>query len=961
MADLTPDEFEAGLEGEPSLDVSFSSAGRRKPSLKDDAFLKALEGDTPQMEGTNVPDLRSGPQEFVSQGTLSEEAYMRRTEEPGVPLDVNTGADIMTRLKLSVIKSKNDQLDLLRRTKGGENVRMSPEGEFIYRTTDDEGKQKDVLVDERGMGLKDFIDVLKEAPALALSIMTTKNIPVGSILKQALVGAGTYGGVAGLTEVGGRAAAGAPLEVGETIKRRGEDALTDVAFGYGLGKGAEAFGIVPRIIRSTSSEITVPTRKEAFAEIERARKRVSGRTGIPIEATIGELTGSPFAQRLESFLSNIPIARNIILKSWQRQVENEKAVMRVYVGEADPSLEKTSQELFRAVSKGPVREVEQFDALRSKVRKGMQSQLEQPLRDIPGRALSDYEFGTRMIRRGDAQLNVFKKEAEAKFGTIKAQPDALAKVFDTGPLKANVQALKDAELVKGAPAKAGAAQEPIKQLVPTGVEPIMDAIDQLPPNMSYFDMVRLRNSIYDRLGSPEPISNRGTFLLKNLGSGVTAEMNKQAPNVLTSATQAMIKDANQFYSKNVETFYQKGILEMLKPRTEAGAVNPELVASRLLAGGKGSVTAFNTLKEFFKRPEAVAEMKSVLRDQVLDSAQDTHTGLIPLEDLTSRISKLEPEIVQELFGKAKDSLLKSVQEGQLAMKATRAGQGFVPIERGAQTAVEYDSLMELFRTGKINDASVRGLVQRAERMRVTYQNEIKRATLPNKIGMIEAEPAFFAKEFLFNPSVPRRAVKQVMDDLAANGEDKLLHDIRRAYADTLFRDAAKTAKGDPTQAIAQLRSSPLQELDPHKFGLMFSDPTQRQRMKDVFGETVFEEFNEFAVAISGRGQRDIAGLMTGAMAGGHITSKVIRDGVAGMSTLPAYVTAAFLLTHPKMVRLLRTVGAGNATAARRVVRGAVLLPEFWRTLSQYANTPEEAKQLAEEIQAWASREEPPSE
>jgi hypothetical protein len=302
-----------------------------------------------------------------------------------------------------------------------------------------------------------------------------------------------------------------------------------------------------------------------------------------------------------------------------------------------------------------------------------------------------------------------------------------------------------------------------------------------------------------------------------------------------------------------------------------------------------------------------------------------------------------------------------VQEGQLAMKATRAGQGFVPIERGAQTAVEYDSLMELFRTGKINDASVRGLVQRAERMRVTYQNEIKRATLPNKIGMIEAEPAFFAKEFLFNPNVPRRAVKQVMDDLAANGEDKLLHDVRRTYIDALFRDTAKGAKGDPTQAISQLRSSPLQELDPHKFGLLFNDPTQRQRMKDILGETVFEEFNEFAVAISGRGQRDIAGLMTGALAGGSITSKVIKDGVAGMSTLPAYVTAAFLLTHPKMVRLLRTVGAGNATAARRVVRGAVLLPEFWGALSQYANTPEEAKQLAEEIQSWASREEPPSE
>jgi hypothetical protein len=67
-------------------------------------------------------------------------------------------------------------------------------------------------------------------------------------------------------------------------------------------------------------------------------------------------------------------------------------------------------------------------------------------------------------------------------------------------------------------------------------------------------------------------------------------------------------------------------------------------------------------------------------------------------------------------------------------------------------------------------------------------------------------------------------------------------------------------------------------------------------MKDILGETVFEEFNDFAVAISGRGQRDIAGLMTGALAGGSITSNVLKNGVAGLSVLPAYITASFLLT-----------------------------------------------------------------
>jgi hypothetical protein len=51
--------------------------------------------------------------------------------------------------------------------------------------------------------------------------MTTKNIPVGIYPEAGFFWCWlSYAGVAGLTEVGGRAAAGAPLEVGETIKRR---------------------------------------------------------------------------------------------------------------------------------------------------------------------------------------------------------------------------------------------------------------------------------------------------------------------------------------------------------------------------------------------------------------------------------------------------------------------------------------------------------------------------------------------------------------------------------------------------------------------------------------------------------------------------------------------------------------------------------------------------------------------
>lgn len=887
-----------------------------------------------------------------------QEAQALEAQEPGVPMDVRSGAGALTRLRLGARRNRMHQLSLLRGLYGDEAVRMDKQGNWIVRTTDEAGAPKDLLVDEDNITLKDFADVAHKAPALALSIMSTKGIPAASIFKSAVMGALGWAGGEAATDVASRVGSVA-IEPGEIATTRGAQALTDVALGYGAGRAINAIGTLGRLLRMASSEtprlLDEGATLAARQRVEQGRQVVKEATGVTLQPTLGELTGNPVIQRLEAFFSNIPLARGFILHNIERRMANERAIQTELLkmgggGSADvPDATRLGEEVLTAIGGKLQGLTQQADELAGSVRREATGALTDPLADISGGALSHTRFGQRMQRRGEAQLQHFKSEAARRYDAFRNLPEATEPRFDAMPIQERAITLKD-ELIKSA----GGDVE--KALAPTGIVAQLDAVDRLPSDQSYFDLVKLRDAIYDRIGSPEPISGRGERILKDLGASVTREMQGQGPKVF-GPNWKLVEEAITYYRENVESFYQKGIAGMLKPRTEAGAIDPERIAGQLLAGGKGSVTAYNTFRDFFTKGGAVQDMNRLLRDELIDRGTDKATGLVRLEDMGAAVSKLEPEIVRELYGVAKQDLLREVQQAQTGLRIFGKA-GAVP-ERGTQAVVEANALKEALATGQLKSGKLKALAATTAELERSYTTELTRALQQGDTRLIEAAPEKFVRNFLLNPATTERAAQNAMQHLTATGDDLLVGDVRRLYLADLFKAGAANATGDVQQLVSMQTGSPLRNLDPQKFAIVLENEAVQKRMNLVLGPEVAGAVREFGIAMSGRAGRDAAATTTGAFAGGsyfHNVMQLLGGKWGALKSLPdlaQYRVLSYLMTHPSSINSLRTVANAVPDQLDDVVKAMTLSPEFAHALASDSATPEEAAQVTREIQAWA--------
>ena len=901
---------------------------------------------------------------------LGEDRYKSENAEPGVPLDTHSGADALTRLRLGLTRNKIDQLEILRGLYGEENVRLDKSGGFIFRTKDESGKPKDMVVDESRLSAKDLLDLASEYPAFAMSMLTTKGVPAKKVWETALRGAAGYFAGGAATDAASRIAEGKPVEVGEILSDRGPQILSDTIGGGLLGKGIQAIGVMSKLARAAASaqeSITDAGKAAALQEVQSGRLNVAKKARVVMEPTVGEITGNPMAQRLEAFLSNIPIARSIVLKSWQRQLDNEKAVQSALLGGKPPDPSRAGDGLQKLLGG----EIDASKAQLSKAASELQSEtaglVTGPLeKSAPGPKISPTSFGERMAERGESQLESFKDQYRQMFGEIQAQPDAKLPVFTTKEIKAKANSIRTEELVQKKTSKetglldqfgrAGKVEgtAPIKEFAPSGVESILDGVDKLDANATYADLVKVRNSIYDRIDSPEPISSRGTALLKQLGAAVTAQIKEQGKEKLTPKTYAMIQDANQFYADNVDTFYQKGVMEMLRPRTEADAIDPELIASRLVAGGKGSVTAYKTFANFFdpsRSGEAINDMNRLLRDAIVDSGTDKTTGLMKLDSMIQSVATMEPEIVEFLFKEPKEALLKKLHQN---MTGLRVGtKGFSIPEPNTQAAVEAEAFKSLLNSGKIESDKLKDMITSRNVFIRDYSNKIKRASATGDTGIIEAQPETFVQDYVLNSNIPIRDVKDAMASVYRSGNMDLAGDIGRVYLADIFRRAAKNSP-EVTQNIARLSGSPLRDIDPQKLAIILEDTVERERMNAVLGRSRTELVQDFAKAISGRGARDMTGTTQGAFKGGTVFEQLMSMNFSVLPELAQYTVASYLITHPNTV--IATASKLSPKNLDAAIRSAILTPEFFRAVAADATSQKEAYEVSKAVKEWAERE-----
>lgn len=955
---------------EPAADDALALFDQQtiSPARSDRGLVNVPGESTPGMVSSPNPALQGmgfwSQQAGAGPAALAqhEAETIAESQVPGRELDVKSGIGSVVRARLGAERDKLQQLNILRDL-FPDGVRMDKRGRWIVTKPDVQGKLKDVLVDEEAMTIKDLADVAHQAPALALSVLGSALVPEGKIAMQALGGAIGWAAGGGLTDLISRlSTSGRPIDPSEIATERGQEAIMNTAGGYIMGKGISLLGSLGKMLRMASGSADAfgeGASAAARARIEQARKATASTTGVTLEPTAGELTGNPIIQRLEAFFSNIPLARGFILKNIERRMANERAIQTriAEMAGGDPSKMPSNIELGEQVLQavgGKLQGLgEQAGELTSNLRREATESLTSPLARIPGQTLTANEFGTRAAATGDQVLQGFKKEAEQLFGSFRDLPEATDDLFNMASIKQRAADLKN-NLVKDA----GGDTE--KAFAPAGILPQLDAIARQPSVNSYNSLVKLRSAIYDRMDSPEPISSQGTHLLKQLGAAITEQMEMQGPKVFGNKWQ-LVKNANKFYADNVESFYQKGISGLLRPRTDAGAIAPEQVAASIVAGGKGSVSTYNTFKDFFKGTGTVQDMNALLRDTLIDAGTDNATGLVNLADMAAGVSKMEPEIVQALYGTPKEALLKEVRQAQTALRVFGKA-GAIP-ERGTQAFVESEALKDALAKGEVKSGTLKALASTTGEMQRTYTAELIAGLGRGDTRIIEAAPEKFVRDFLLNPATSEKAASNAMNHLMAAGDDQLLGDVRRFYLSELFKSGAASPTGDVQQLVSMQTGSPLRNLDPQKLAVIMEREDVQRRMNLILGPRVADAVREFVIALSGRAGKDAAATTTGSFAGGTYTHALLHvlGGKWGfLSALPdlaQYRVISFLLTHPNSIKGFGTMIGAAPEQLNVIAKAAVLTPEFANALAADSPTPREAAQVAVQVQHWATQKE----
>ncbi len=881
-----------------------------------------------------------------------DKQYEQKTQEGDIPFDPNTGAGALLRLKLGVHRDRMQQLEILRDEYGQENIRMDKNGDFIARTTDDEGKLKDIKIDERNLTLRDFLDIASEYPALAFSLTTSAGKPVGSILKSSIEAALKYGigGTAEDVAAGtlNRSENAPPVDLGEILSHRGTEAGWNAAFGAGLGKAVEfGLGAVPRIANFFSSRVQkfLTTNPKAMAEVNAAHEATKTFSGVDRPRSIAELTGNPVALRVETFAKNMPGARGVMLRHVAKQAEAEQAIQNVLTEGKTPAPRETGQGIMDILS-GRLKDVQNKTvSAASTVRRKASEALTVPLSKISGAKISATEFAEKMIPRANAQLQAYKDKSREMFGAIRARfPDASERLFDTEPIKKTAR-----ELLKEIPPDF--LDRPIPELAPSGIISKIQAIERLPEEYSYFELKDLRTSIYDLMDSPEPISSKGTSMLKRIASSITREMKETGKTVLKPETFSAIQTANKFVEDRIETFYEKGIRGLLTPKTESGSVVPEQVASKLISGGKGSVSFYNTIKDFFEganKTEAVSDMNRLLRDSVIDAGTDS-TGLIKLEDLSNSVSKMEPEIVQALFGKTKDELSLITQRAQLALKSSGLGNSVAFLDK--QASVEADALKSLLSSKTSGIGDIRKLVNAQNDLKKAYASSVMSSVKENDVGVIAASPESFVENFLMNPKIPEADVKDALVKVFESGDATLIGDVRNVFLGNVFKNAAKKSGTGAEQALSRINQNSFRDIDAQKFAIELEDPAVTRRMELVLGKEKLDNLKNFAKSMAGSISSDPGAQLPGAIAGSKNFADIFKGNFHAMGSALKHIAIAFLMTSAKFSKIPYLPTSVTDAA----VKAAMFSPEFAHAISTQSASPEEAKQLAEELKSWQQK------
>lgn len=773
-----------------------------------------------------------------------EAEYRKKNEEPGFPLDIETGASPWERFSLAFKREKENQVRFLQNKYGEDKVRLDSEGDLIVRVPDQKtGKEKDLKVDERGLSAKDFIDILGAIPEVGGSIYAILkgrkadvNIPLlgnpsqwtGIKALQRDVLSGALGGetAGAIKDVVAGLSVGRAPDLADIAKERGKMAAYDV----GLGEVTLGAGRLARFMGSPFHGFRGPVQFDALGAQQYWRNNAS----IDVPLTVGESTAFPIASHSEAFMqagvgSKIPFE-----KFKKMQDEQLRKIQMVMMGNKNPP---SDEELFQKMSHELQAIVRPAEAGVQQSMESLQSSATQGIEDIvsgltaPAKEVYKSEVGKELRDAVIANRDKAKSVADVLYERVRNMPGGTGPTFDITGLARAARAI-----LKKIPPE-GAAKK-MEDFAPADVIGRLEDLAGRTGKLSLSDLQQMRRDTLEAIPKTEGVPGRGAHYLGKIADAITDSIESNSASMPGGALKNALDAANKFYREQVVPFNRVGITDLFRSAEESGFISNAEIVSRLFQGGK-AIHNYQMMRESLgsASPE-FTRLKRLVADNIIDRSRSgdfINPGSF-IENMNAFRGE-NREIADDIFGTKFADMIreaKALQFGELSstQKSKLAMGGTVDKISGT----EFRNLL--------NDPSptvqkLRALIKsEAQRDRV-YQNDILKSVADGTLPGKAINPSEFINRFVENAKL--KDVQEVMK--VFESQPQIIDDLRSKMVQKLFRDAERIPKGEDLAKL--LSGDPTRIVSAISVFKQIEDETYRNKLKTVLGDDVFEDLTQY--------------------------------------------------------------------------------------------------------------------
>lgn len=879
------------LDGKTS---TASSNGNIKIDAADFLDGKVSAGTIAGVDALNARrQSQTGPVPLASPG--SDLRFQQENAIDGVPLDASTGESAWVRAQLAARRDRSNQIKVLQAAHPGAMIREATDGDLIVRVPDgDTGQMKDLKVNERGLSMKDFLDLAPIVPQVAMGMLVSRGL-------TSIPWLGKLGGIAGWLRntggaIAGGEATGAAQDVTANLIDRGKSTWEDnkdilqSRFKSAAGDTAASLLLAPAELLFHAPPYLVNLNRGAVHEEANLAQKALSERGFPeITKSLGEATGNPIAGRVESYLEQMPGASGTFSDLKGKQEGQIRELQTMLMTGVDP---KTTPPLIPGASTDEALGQQAMDALRAKsvpIAQGVESaakdlgttsakDIQQTVANAVGYApeLESTKIGDLIRSQVQALRDKSDSEVSPLYDKLREEFGGREKNIPTGDLSKDAQKILD-ELPTSVTKKEGVgydaygspvisettSSQPLSGFVPNEsrlMTKLKDMVALKGQKMSWSELQQMRTEVYDMMQKGEALPDIGVHYLSQIGKSLTKAIEDHANSLPASDPfKAALTAANDAYKTKMLPFDLKGVSEIFRKPTESSFIDNAALANRL-TNGRSSIGNYLTLRDTMgaQSPE-FQRVNRFIADTVLEDSKYPGSQTFDAKRLISNLSTFQREareVSGSVFGPNLEKLINQA-------KALKISEG---------DKLDSGDLMKLLQSGDVSNSKVMAMIRAQKSKDALYQNGIMKAVSEGDFSSEMIKPTDFVNRFL-DDAQPSE-VRQVFGLL--HGDPQLVQDIRQKSVEKFLRDVGRAPKaGDLNDLITQ---SGTYITDTRKAFAKLREGNFRDNMETVLGPQTFKDLMDYLKVIAPIGEKEAAFKGAGMLGNNMQIGEMLRGG-----------------------------------------------------------------------------------